>query len=409
MTYAPPSRLAIGLSALSLVALSFGSLGCASSSSSGGTGGNAATGTGGSSSGTGGSSSGTGGSTSGTGGSVGTGGSGTGGSVATGGTPGTGGSVSTGGAPGTGGNGTGGATGGLTGSGGSAGKGGASGSTGTGGSAGKGGSTGTGGAAGAGATTFYTDDFESDMAGKQPAGWDNFIGYIYKTTNPSGNGSSALADATHTHNGSKLAAHFKISGSDPVFLQHALPTGTNHLYLRVFVYLTNAMGDLPMSGGDNHETLLGLTGDPTSANTQIRFGQIKGVIGTNQVPTDNIAPIMAQWYSGPVISSGTWHCLEVEFDGSATYNTLRAYSDGTLIHSIAAGSDWQNGALPGTWMNGMFVDVLIGWQSFSSLGNENLDGQSRPQQHRPYRLQLGPATSGEEQRNRLGERVSRPL
>ena len=370
MTYAPLSRLAIGLSALSLVALSLGSLGCAGGSSTGGTGGNA-TGTGGSSGGTGGSNTGTGGGTggsaSGTGGSVGTGGSGTGGIVSTGGTPGTGGSVSTGGSVGTGGSGTGGSigsTGGASGTGGSAGKGGA---TGTGGSAGK---SGTGGAAGAGATTFYTDDFESDTAGKQPAGWDNFIGYNYKTTNPSGNGSSALADATHTHNGSKLAAHFKISGSDPVFLEHALPTGTNHVYLRVFVYLTNAMGNLPMSGGDNHETLLGLTGDPASANTQVRFGQIKGVIGTNQVPTDNIAPIMAQWYSGPTISAGTWHCLELEFDGSATYNALRAYSDGTLIHSITAATDWQNGALPATWMSGMFVDVLIGWQSFSSLGNE---------------------------------------
>lgn len=241
---------------------------------------------------------------------------------------------------------------------------------GTGGSTSTGGSTGTGGAAGAGAATFYTDDFESDTAGQQPAGWDNFIAYNYKTTNPNSDGSGALADATHTHNGSKLAAHFKISGSDPVFLERALPTGTNHLYLRVFVYLTNAMGDLPMSGGDNHETLLGLTGDPTSANTQVRFGQIKGVIGTNQVPSDNIAPIMAQWYSGPVISSGVWHCLEVEFDGSASYDALRAYSDGTLIHSITAATDWQNGALPATWMNGMFVDVMIGWQSFSSLGNE---------------------------------------
>ena len=237
-----------------------------------------------------------------------------------------------------------GATGGSPGTGGSAATGG---STGTGGSAGK---SGTGGAAGAGAATFYTDDFESDMAGQQPAGWDNFIGYIYKTTNPSSDGSSALADATHTHNGSKLAAHFKISGSDPVFLQHALPAGTNHLYLRVFVYLTTAMGDLPMSGGDNHETLLGLTGDPTSANTQIRFGQIKGVIGTNQVPSDNIAPIMAQWYSGPVISAGTWHCIEaLEFDGSNTTYVTRSeaptQTGQPLIRSITAPTDWQNGAL----------------------------------------------------------------
>jgi hypothetical protein len=372
MTYAPKSHFAIGLSALSLVALSLGALGCAGGSSSGGTGGNSATGTGGNSSGTGGSGTGTGGGTggsaSGTGGSVGTGGSGTGGSVSTGGTPGTGGSVSTGGSVGTGGSGTGGATGGSGGSGGSAGKGG---STGTGGSAGK---TGTGGAAGAGATTFFTDDFESDMAGKQPAGFNNLIAYNYNTTNPQGDistpqatGTGAVADGTHTHNGSKLAVHIKGS---LVLLERALPSGTNHLYVREFVYLLSPMGDLPTSSGDNHETLLGITADPTNANTQIRFGQIKGVIGTNQVPSDNIAPVMAQWNSGPVISAKTWHCIEVEFDGSATYNTLRAYSDGTLVHSISAGTDWQNGALAANWMSGMFTDVMFGWMSWSSISGE---------------------------------------
>ena len=227
----------------------------------------------------------------------------------------------------------------------------------------------------AGATTFFTDDFESDMAGKQPAGWDNYIAYNYKNTNPQGDGTGALADATHTHNGSKLAVHIKASGGNPVFLERALPTGTNHLYLRVFVYLLNAMGDLPAQvaspgSPDNHETLLGLTGDPTMDGTQVRFGQIKGVIGTNLVPGDNIVPVMAQWYSGPVISAGTWHCIEVEFDGSAAYNALRAYSDGTLVNSITAGTDWQNGVQAANWLNGQFVDVMLGWQSFSNLANE---------------------------------------
>ncbi|HEY5088560.1 MAG TPA: hypothetical protein VIK30_01245, partial [Polyangia bacterium] len=283
---------------------------------------------------------------------------------------------------------TGGGTAGVTGSGGTTGVAGSGGTTGT---AGRGGATGTagrGGATGTGGTTgvggrggatgagggavapFFTDDFESDTMGQQPAGFDNFISYNYKTTNPQGDGTGAVVDATHTHNGSKFAVHFKASGGNPVFLERALPTGTNHLYLRVWVFLMNAMGDLPMSGGDNHETLLGLTGDPSNDNTQVRFGQIKGVIGTNQVPTDNIAPIMAQWYGGPVISSGVYHCIQVEFDGSATYNSLRAYSDGTLIHSITAAADWQNGALPATWMSGMFVDVLLGWQSFSSMAND---------------------------------------
>ncbi len=364
MTYAPACRFAIGL----FLSLAVGSLalgGCAGGSSNGGTGGSSATG--GSSTG---GSIGTGGTNTGTGGN----GSGTGGSVGTGGTnPGTGGSVSnTGGSVGTGGSGTGGSpsTGGSTGTGGS-GTGGAAGSGGKGGSGGgAAGASGVGGTAGAGVTPFFTDNFDSDTMGQQPAGWDNFIAYNYKTTNPDSDGSSALVDATHTHNGSKYAVHFKVTGSDPVLLERALPAGTNHLNVRAYFYLTTAMGDLPMSGGDNHETLLGLTADPTSANTQVRFGQIKGVIGTNQVPSDNIAPIMADWYGGPVISANTWHCIEVEFAGDATYNSLYAWVDGTLVHSITAATDWQNGALAANWMNGMFVDAMFGWQSFSSIATE---------------------------------------
>src|SRR5437763_1620584 len=147
MTYAPLSRFAIGASALSLVALSLASLGCASSSSSGGTGGSSGAGTGGTIGGTGGSSPGTGG--------------------------GAGGSVSTGG---------------------------------------------------------------------------------------------------------KMAAHFHGAGN-PAFLQLKLPSGTNHLFARVWVYSSVQMGNGPSS--DNHETLLGITGDPTGVGNQVRFGMIKGAIGTN--------------------------------------------------------------------------------------------------------------------------------
>jgi hypothetical protein len=365
MTYAPTCRFAIGV----FFSLAVGSLalgGCAGGSSNSGTGGSSATG--GSSTGggigTGGTNTGTGGNGSGTGGSVGTGGTSTG----------TGGSVSnTGGSVGTGGSGTGGSvsTGGSTGTGGGSVGTGGSGSGGKGGSGGgAAGASGSGGTAGAGVTPFFTDNFDSDTMGQQPAGWDNFIAYNYKTTNPDSDGSSALVDATHTHNGSKFAVHFKVTGSDPVLLERALPAGTNHLNVRAYFYLTTQMGDLPMSGGDNHETLLGLTADPTSANTQVRFGQIKGVIGTNQVPSDNIAPIMADWYGGAVISPNTWHCIEVEFAGDATYNSLYAWVDGTLVHSITAATDWQNGALAANWMNGMFVDAMFGWQSFSNIATE---------------------------------------
>jgi hypothetical protein len=354
MTYAPTSRFAIGLSALALLAAS-----CAG----GGSGGSA----------NGGSGPGTGGNNSGTGGSLGTGGSstggttGTGGIVSTGGTTGTGGSISTGGSSGvtggvtgTGGTGTGGASGG---SGGSAGKGG---STGT------GGSSGTGGAAGAGATTFFTDDFESDTTGKQPAGFDNLINYNYKTTNPQTDGSgSAVVDSMHTHNGSKLAVHFSAQGGSLMtLLERPLPTGTNHLYVRAYFYLMSSIGNEPASTSDNHETLLALSANPANADSQIRFGQIKGAIGTNWVPSDDIAPIVADWNMGAVISGGTWHCIEVEFAGNAAYNSLYAYSDGTLVHSITSGADWAHNPEPANWMNGLFTDVVFGWQSFSSMKND---------------------------------------
>jgi polysaccharide lyase-like protein len=377
MTYAPLSRFVIRLSTVSLVALSLGALGCASSPSSGGTGGSTGAGTGGNNpgtgggtggtgtgtgGGTGGSASGTGGSGSGTGGSTGgstgTGGSGTGGNVSTGGSPGTGGTVSTGGSTGTGGSGTGG-------TGGTAGKGGASGSTGTGGSGGNGGSSGTGGSGGAGAATFFTDDFESDTAGKQPAGFDNLVAYIFNnTSNPAGDGTAAVADGTHFHGG-KMAAHFH-GAANPAFLQLKLPSGTNHLFARVWVYSSVQMGNGPSS--DNHETLLGITGDPTGVNNQVRFGMIKGAIGTNQSATDDISPLQSKWYMPPVITANAWHCIELEFDGTAAYNALNAYSDGTLVHSITAGTDWQNGALKSipNWMNGIFTDFMFGYQSFSS-------------------------------------------
>ncbi len=207
------------------------------------------------------------------------------------------------------------------------------------------------------------------MMGKQPAGWDNFISYNFNTTNPQSDGNGALIDDAHTHDGTKFAVHFKSTGN-PVFLERALPTGTNHLFIRAWFYMTRQLGKGPQSA--NHETLLGITADPKSVNTEVRFGEIKGVIGTNHVPSDNIAPKMAQWYMGPTVSANAWHCIEVEFAGNnTTYNSLYAYADGTLVHSITAATDWQNGTLPANWMNGMFVDVKFGWQSFSSMANES--------------------------------------
>src|SRR6185295_1293736 len=112
--------------------------------------------------------------------------------------------------------------------------------------AGSGGTPGTGGAAagaggkgGAGPSgaVFYSEDFESGTAGKQPAGWDNFISYNFNTTNPQSDGTGATIDATRTHNNSKFAVHFKSTGN-PAFIERPLPTGTKHLFVRAYFYST---------------------------------------------------------------------------------------------------------------------------------------------------------------------------
>jgi hypothetical protein len=79
---------------------------------------------------------------------------------------------------------------------------------------------------------------------------------------------------------------------------------------------------------------------------------------------------MAKWNGPPVISAATWHCIEVEFNGTTTYNSLNAWSDSTLVHSIASSADWAHGTTNGSWMSGYFNSFMFGWQSFSSMANE---------------------------------------
>ena len=145
----------------------------------------------------------------------------------------------------------------------------------------------------------------------------------------------------------------------------------------MWVYSSVQLGNGPSS--DNHETLIGITGDPTGVGNQVRFGMIKGAIGTNQSATDDISPLQAKWYMPPSISANTWHCIELELDGTAAYNALNAYSDGTLVHSITAGTDWQNGALKNTpnWLNGIFRRLDVRLPELQQHDGRRLDGRPR--------------------------------
>ena len=61
---------------------------------------------------------------------------------------------------------------------------------------------------------------------------------------------------------------------------------------------------------------------------------------------------------------------EVQFLGDQPQNELFAYADGTLVHSITAPDQWQNGMLPANWMNGKFKEAILGWHSNSRINTD---------------------------------------
>jgi polyisoprenoid-binding protein YceI len=210
-----------------------------------------------------------------------------------------------------------------------------------------------------GAGVLFSETFESGAVNTQPSGWENFIGWVPNNSNTSTGAQYALIDSTKSYNGGK-SIHFK-GGAAPAQIMRALPAGTQRLYTRAYVNMSVAMGNV---AGDKHEHILGLK-KTKDANDEIRVGQIKGVLGTNHIPSDNIAPKMSQWYSGPQMAANTWYCVEVDYLADQAYDTLRMRVNGTEVHSITSSSDWNNGALAADWMSDKFNYVMFGFHSFS--------------------------------------------
>jgi len=149
-------------------------------------------------------------------------------------------------------------------------------------------------------------------------------------------------------------------------LTFPLPSGTKRLYVRGYFYMTRQLGQNPQPPA-NHETLFGIRKDK---DHEIRFGEIKGVLGVNEVPSDNITPKMDLWGKGPLISASKWVCIEGAFIGDQAQNEVHGWADGTEVIAATSGSQWQNGTEPANWLDGYWNEFMIGWQSFSNASNE---------------------------------------
>lgn len=222
------------------------------------------------------------------------------------------------------------------------------------------------------ADAFFADDFEAGAAGTQPAGWTRWINYSTNASNTLSDPQYALLDDQDSVSGGQ-SVHFHATGNtQPAMLTRALPPGTNRLHLRVFVKTTVQQGSRPPDNPSNHDTLIALRATPNDGNFEIRFGETKGALGFNMVGpgrNDAVAPLPALWGSAPLLTPGTWHCLELEFSNEDPDRPeAHASVDGELVRSVTSAADWHVplGTEGTRWLNGMFNEVVLGWQSFSN-------------------------------------------
>jgi len=342
--------------------------GCATEATDDGTGGGSgaagSAGTGGMSTG-GGSGAGAGGSS---GGAAGKGGSGGGGGAggSSGSSAGTSGSGGTAGNAGTGG--SGGAVGGTGGSGGTAGTGGDSGSGGAG--AGAGGTAGTTGDPCG--TAIFCDDFESYSVGSPPGG-------MWSVETDAG---EAVVDSTEKVSGEKsVMVSTDAGGGGGAFIRlmdaSVFPVPGNAYFGRMMFRLESA----PTAAV--HWTIIQGGGVVPNATHRALYrygGQHPVMDGANFVGSQLMANYETpDWYSdmstpgsdcwqhagGDVLPTGTFACIEWEFDGPN--DTMRFWLDGTAIDSLTvtgSGDGCVNAPADFTWSAPEFETLDLGWEFY---------------------------------------------
>jgi hypothetical protein len=219
---------------------------------------------------------------------------------------------------------------------------------------------------------FFFDDFESGAAGTQPSAWTRWIDYTTMAGNDASRAQFALLDDQDSVSGDK-SVHFHVTqGTQPAQLTVAVPPNTKRLYVRAFVKSSMQLGARQFDTPSNHETLIALRSGSGKADFELRFGEAKGALGFNIVGPDRsdaVAPPMAQWGSGPSMAPNEWHCVEVDFlNDTPGSPQAHASVDGQLVRSVTSLADWHvtlsNQGVQ--WLEGMFGEVVIGWQSFSN-------------------------------------------
>ena len=197
----------------------------------------------------------------------------------------------------------------------------------------------------------FCDDFEGDSVGAAPAGFvlesgGGTPGPITVTADTARSGTrSVFVD------GNVFSSHFTVKGA-PVF-----PLPQNSMYVRVFIRVGSAF----TSG---HSTFFEAGPDETLNNTEIRVGFHVEQLEVNRMPGDAEQLSNGGDYndaaSGIKFVPGTWHCLEVLFDGQN--DELRVWFQDSEVPELHV-TDWKQDA--SAW-SPTYEAVRFGYEKYSA-------------------------------------------
>ncbi len=232
-------------------------------------------------------------------------------------------------------------------------------------------------------TLIFSEDFENYETDSYPGDWGYFVNYQADLSyDPSIYESVIKVTDSEVYRGNKALHLINESPQAPVQITRVLDTTkfTDRVFLRMYI---KQSVDLGRSPGNNHATLVGLRGVTGQSEKEVRFGDAKGVLGINIIPTDGISPIYekqasqlsaAELAAAPMITKDEWHCLELAFLDDGPESQVYAWNNDELIFSVESREDFApGGPTEPHWLTEQMHEVMIGWQSWIFGGDDAIN------------------------------------
>jgi len=220
------------------------------------------------------------------------------------------------------------------------------------------------------------ETFESSTVGNVPAGWSVWADYNTKHNVTTESGIEVVDSGAQEGNKA-----LKVTGANNFNRKLAmfrLPENLDKVYVKAQVKFATSVGGRGQNQS-NHNHFFALK-NHDSQNTQndakheVRFGEIKGVLGVNEWINsgDGLYPHGSEWGPNaniPTISANQWHCMEFALENDGAKSVFEAKLNGVSVTSFS-GAAFHNNSQGDKWLDNMFGYVALGWDSYGTYANE---------------------------------------